>query len=65
MEHLPVLGDKVQDGNGINDGHVRGPLCLCRKLLDASEDQNRSSCNYELKSITIFSVRRSKTVSSI
>ena len=24
MEHLPVLGDKVQDGNGINDGFVCG-----------------------------------------
>lgn len=24
MEHLPVLGDKVQDGNGINDGFAGG-----------------------------------------
>jgi hypothetical protein len=25
MEPFPVLGDKVQDGNGINDGFVRRP----------------------------------------
>ena len=25
MEPSPVLGDKVQDGNGINDGFVRAP----------------------------------------
>jgi hypothetical protein len=25
MEHHQVLGDKVQDGNGINDGVVRWP----------------------------------------
>ena len=25
MEPFPVLGDKVQDGNGINDGLVRVP----------------------------------------
>ncbi len=43
MELHPVLGDKGQDGNGINDGLVRWRLCLCRKLLAASEDQNRSS----------------------
>ncbi len=37
MEPSPVLGDKVQDGNGINDGFGGGLLCLCRNLLDASE----------------------------
>ncbi len=47
MEHFPVLVDKVQDGNGINDGLVCRDLCLCRKLLDASEDQNRTSCSNE------------------
>ena len=25
MKPFPVLGDKVQDGNGINDGFVRVP----------------------------------------
>ncbi len=27
MEHLPVLGDKVQDGNGINGG-LAGGFCV-------------------------------------
>ncbi len=46
MERPQSLGDKVQDGNGINDG-LRVELCLCRTLLDASETQRLTLCKNE------------------
>lgn len=32
MEPFPVLGDKVQDGNGINEGFVRRPVFMPEAL---------------------------------
>lgn len=44
MEQHQLLGDKGQDGKGINEGFVREHLCLCRKLLAASEAQRLPLC---------------------
>ena len=45
MEPFPVLGDKVQDGNGINDGLVRwvcvyGGISLQTKRLGLCQPTN-------------------------
>jgi hypothetical protein len=38
MELRQPLGDKVQDGNGINDGHVRSSVFM-PEALGRSKDQ--------------------------